>query len=192
MQINSDDDIGFVIRRLQGADEAQVCARWMANSEPWITLRRTYDESISMLNDPAREVYVGIVEDDIIAFLILRMDGAFIGYIQTVAVVPEWRGRGVGSRLIEYAEERIFRETPNVFISASSFNPGAQRLYKRLGYEVVGELKDYVVPGHSEVLMRKTIGPLVDFKLRIYCQIGGKERRQNSAASHPGMHQCQC
>jgi ribosomal-protein-alanine N-acetyltransferase len=163
MQINSDDDIGFVIRRLQGADEAQVCARWMANSEPWITLRRTYDESISMLNDPAREVYVGIVEDDIIAFLILRMDGGFIGYIQTVAVVPEWRGRGVGSRLIEYAEERIFRETPNVFISASSFNPGAQRLYKRLGYEVVGELKDYVVPGHSEVLMRKTIGPLVDF-----------------------------
>jgi ribosomal protein S18 acetylase RimI-like enzyme len=137
----------------------------MANSEPWITLRRTYDDSIAMLNDPVREIYVGIVEETVVGFLILRMDGAFVGYIQTVAVEPGWRGRGVGTRLIECAEQRIFRESPNVFISASSFNPGAQRLYERLGYEVIGELKDYIVPGHSEMLLRKTIGPLAEFKL---------------------------
>jgi ribosomal-protein-alanine N-acetyltransferase len=159
-----DRDYSLEIRRLQGSDEAHVCAQLMADSEPWITLRRTYDESIAMLNDPVREVYVGIVEDDVVGFLVLRMDGAFVGYIQTLAVVPRWRGRGVGSRLIAYAEARIFRESPNVFINASSFNPGAQRLYERLGYEVVGEFKDYIVPGHSEVLLRKTIGPLVEFK----------------------------
>ena len=156
-------DYSLEIRRLQGADEAHVCAQLMADSEPWITLRRTYDQSISMLNDPVREVYVGIVEDEVVGFLILRMDGAFVGYIQTLAVVPQWRGRGVGSRLIAYAEARIFRESPNVFINASSFNPGAQRLYERLGYEVVGELRDYIVPGHSEVLLRKTLGPLTEF-----------------------------
>jgi len=152
------------IRRLQGVNEAHVCAQLMANSEPWITLRRTYDDSIVMLNDPVREVYVGIVYSEVVGFIILRMDGAFVGYIQTVAVVPQWRGRGVGTRLINYAEERIFRESPNVFINASSFNPRVQRLYERLGYEVVGEFKDYIVPGHSEVLLRKTIGPLAEFK----------------------------
>ena len=156
-------DYSLEIRRLYGADEAHVCAQLMSSSEPWITLRRTYDDSIVMLNDPAREAYVGIVEDRVVGFMILRMDGAFVGFIQTVAVVPSWRGRGVGTRLIEYAEERIFRESPNVFINASSFNPGAQRLYERLGYQVVGELKDYIVPGHSEVLLRKTLGPLTEW-----------------------------
>ena len=143
MVTTGDGDYSLEIRRLRGADEAHACAQSMANSEPWITLRRSYDESIAMLNDPVREVYVGVVGDEVVGFLILRMDGAFVGYIQTVGVVSQWRGRGVGTRLIEYAEERIFRETPNVFINASSFNPGAQRLYERLGYEVVGELKAY-------------------------------------------------
>jgi ribosomal protein S18 acetylase RimI-like enzyme len=156
-------DYSLEIRRLHGADEAHVCAQLMSGSQPWITLRRTYDDSIAMLNDPVREVYVGIAEERVVGFLILRMDGAFVGYIQTVAVEPSWRGRGVGTRLIEYAEDRIFRETPNVFINASSFNPGAQRLYERLGYEVVGELRDYIVPGHSEVLLRKTLGPLTEW-----------------------------
>ncbi len=39
----------------------------------------------------------------------------------------------------------------------------ATRLYERLGYKVVGELTDYIVRGHSEVLLRKTVGPLTGF-----------------------------
>lgn len=42
----------------------------------------------------------------------------------------------------------------------SSFNQDAQRWYQRMGYQAIGELKDYLVAGHSEILMRKTIGPL--------------------------------
>ena len=59
-----------------------------------------------------------------------------------------------------------FRESPNVFLCVSSFNKEAQRLYKRLGYRKVGELKDYVVKGHSEFLMRKSIGPIMGYKAR--------------------------
>jgi len=28
----------------------------------------------------------------------------------------------------------------------------------------VGELRDFIVPGHSEILMRKSIGPLSGYK----------------------------
>ena len=75
--------------------------------------------------------------------------------------MPERRKQGIGSKLMAFAEERIFREAPNVFLCVSSFNKEAQRFYIRLGYEQIGELKDYVVKGHSELLMRKTTGPLV-------------------------------
>ena len=73
-----------------------------------------------------------------------------------------WRGRGLGSALIAFAERRILRDKPNVFICVSSFNARARRLYERMGYEVVGELKDFVVRGHSEFLLRKTTGPLAE------------------------------
>jgi RimJ/RimL family protein N-acetyltransferase len=45
----------------------------------------------------------------------------------------------------------------------SSFNERARALYTRLGYETVGELRDYIVRGHSEWLLRKSIAPLADW-----------------------------
>jgi len=35
-----------------------------------------------------------------------------------------------------------------------------KELLEEEGYEVVGELRDYIVPGHAEWLLRKTTGPL--------------------------------
>jgi [ribosomal protein S18]-alanine N-acetyltransferase len=135
----------------------------MAASEPWVTLGRTYEASLQIVEDSTREVYVASDESGLAGFVILCMTGAFVGYIQTVLVDPGRRGLGIGSRLIEFAEERIFRVSPNVFMCVSSFNHKARRLYQRLGYQVVGELADYIVSGHSEILLRKTAGPLTGY-----------------------------
>jgi ribosomal-protein-alanine N-acetyltransferase len=148
------------IAALQTEEEARTCARMMASSEPWRTLGRTYEACLAIIRDPTREVHL-LKEDGVIAgFLILCMTGAFIGYIQTICIDPEHRGRGLGSRLVAFAEQRILSEVPNVFMCVSSFNHEARRLYERLGYQVVGELTDYIVQGHSEILLRKSIGPL--------------------------------
>lgn len=136
----------------------------MARSEPWITLRRDYPFALKVLRDPTREFFVATVDGELVGFVLFMMTGAFRGYIQTVAVDSSRRGEGIGSSLIEFAEGRIFKEGPNVFMCVSSFNGQAQKLYRKLGYKLVGELKDYIVKGHSELLLRKTTGPLADFK----------------------------
>ena len=158
-------DTGFnvAIRSIRRPDETPVCARLMASSEPWITLGRTYESSLRMLNDSSREVCVALINGDIVGFVVIIMQGALVGYIQTVGIAPEWRNKGIGSKMLNFAENRIFSESPNVFMCVSSFNDKAQRLYRRLGYEVVGELKDYIVAGYSEILLRKTIAPIVGF-----------------------------
>lgn len=156
----------LTFRPLGDEREVEVCASMMAQSEPWKTLRRDYEMCRRAVSDPTREVYVALAGDDnaeIAGFVILNMKGAFVGYIQTLCVAPERRGQGTGTALLRFAEERILRDTPNVFMCVSSFNEGAQRLYARLGYTVVGELKDYIVSGHSEILLRKTIAPLSEF-----------------------------
>lgn len=152
------------IRKLQHTDEAEICARMMANSEPWTTLQRNFDASLRIITDPSREIYVATVKGEIVGFIILLMQGAFVGYIQAVCVEPDWRSKSIGSQLMDFTEKRIFSETPNAFICVSSFNKSAQRLYERLGYKVIGELKDYIISGHSEFLLRKTIASLTDFE----------------------------
>jgi ribosomal protein S18 acetylase RimI-like enzyme len=135
----------------------------MCSSEPWITLGRNFETSLAIVRDPTREVYLARDECGIAGFLILCMAGAFVGYIQSICIDPRCRGVGLGSRLLEFAEERIRRVSPNIFMCVSSFNVGARRLYERHGYRVVGELTDYLVQGHSEILLRKTFGPVTTF-----------------------------
>ncbi|MCP4549896.1 MAG: GNAT family N-acetyltransferase [bacterium] len=143
--------------------EAGICARMMSTTEPWITLQRDFDSALEIMFDPEREVYVALQDDEIAGFAILAMQGPFRGYLQSLAVAPSRRNRGIGHKLLTYIEERVFGETPNVFVCASSFNPGARRLYEKCGYELIGELKGWIVPGHSEFLLRKSIGSITGF-----------------------------
>ena len=159
-------DLNLSIRPFEESGDLEVCAQMMCSSEPWITLERGYEASVAALEDASRERYVAESRGELAGFLIVNMAGAFVGYIQTVCVAPEFRGQGIGTKLVRFAEERIFRDSPNVFLCVSSFNSGARRLYERLGYGVVGELKDYVVEGHSEILMRRSLGPTTGFRRR--------------------------
>ena len=135
----------------------------MADSEPWIRLERGYEASFEIIVEPSREVFLAWIDDEIVGFVIIEMNGTFKGYIKSICVSPNQRRKGIGSSLMQYAEERIFSETPNVFLLVSSFNSSARDLYQRLGYEEIGEFKDFIVRGHSEVLMRKTKGSLTEY-----------------------------
>src|SRR5438128_1486212 len=123
----------------------------MATSDPWITLGRGYQDSLRIVSDPTREVYVAKAQGELAGFLILSMTGPFVGYVQTLCVHPDHQRRGVGTLLLRFAEERIFRESPNVFLCVSSFNTDARRLYHRLGYDVVGEWTASPGRGHSGI-----------------------------------------
>ena len=149
-----------VVQAFASTADAEWAAQVMAESEPWVTLGTGYERSLKLLNNEARERYLAKVSGEPAGFLMISMQGAFVGYVQLVGVASKFRGHGVGRALIEYAEQRIFRETPNVFICVSDFNHDARRFYSRMGYQSVGELKNFIVTGHSEILLRKTIGPM--------------------------------
>ena len=153
----------LVIRPLGTTAEARTCAAFMAASEPWLTLRYPEERVLQRLTDPAREVYVAEHSGQIIGVLMLNLSGPLSGYIQTIAFHPDWRSRGLGAQLMAFAEDRIFRHSPNVFLCVTEFNTRAQNFYERLGYRCVGRLENYLQPGHTEILMRKTKGSLLEF-----------------------------
>ena len=121
------------IRQLAGDEEARRCAAMMSSTDPWLTIGRDFDHCLRAIERPDREVYVADDEGVVRGFIIINMNGAFTGYIQTICVAADARSSGIGSQLIAFAEQRIFRDTPNVFLCVSSFNPRARALYERLG-----------------------------------------------------------
>lgn len=147
------------VRRMRALDRAWA-AEVMAASEPWLTLGRGRTDALKLLRNRRKQCFIVRYGGERAGFLVLDLNGPLGGYIQTIGIAPEMRGRGIGSAALRWAEERIFQKHRNVLLCVSSFNRGAQRLYRRAGYEVVGRLRDYVVAGHDEILMRKTLGPL--------------------------------
>jgi len=152
------------VRKLGGEQEAAECARWMAASEPWITLGRGVDSALRLLAIPTKEAWVAEDAGVLQGLIVLDLTGPLPGYIQVICVRPDSRGRGVGRELIRFAERRVFEHSPNLFLCVSSFNHPAQRFYAQLGYEVVGALKDFLVAGHDEILLRKTLGPWTEYR----------------------------
>ena len=132
--------------------------RHLMRSEPWITLQ--YDDadvqgivrsvaSANLLVAQAGERTVGFA---------LSAPGILLGeYLKILVVDPELRSQGVGRHLMQELERRAFQRWPNVYLCVSDFNTGARRFYQRLGYEEVGLLRDLLLPGKGEVLMRKSI-----------------------------------
>lgn len=146
-------------RSMRAADRAWA-AGVMASSEPWLTLGRGRADALKLLGNRRKQCFVVRAGGERAGFLILDLNGPLGGYIQTIGVAPEKRGAGIGTAALHWAEQHIFKTHRNVLMCVSSFNRGAARLYRRLGYETVGPLRDYVVAGHDEILLRKTLGPL--------------------------------
>ncbi len=151
------------IRPLRDAVEARDCTTHLVEFGPWHTLGIAAERLFNDLTNPQREVFVAEFGGQMIGVLVLHLGGSFDGYIQLIAVFPEFQNRGFGKQLIQFAEENIFRRTQNVFLCVSSFNDRAQKFYERLGYQRIGDLENFLVAGQNEILMRKTRGPLVGF-----------------------------
>lgn len=107
----------------------------------------------------------GLVADDgnrVVGYVVFTLRGTFVhsGYVRSVAVAPDAQRRGVGARLMDVAEAEILAHGPNVFLLVTASNTDAQRFYERRGYRRVGELTDYVRRGITELVYRKTLGPI--------------------------------
>lgn len=139
----------------------EVCAWMMAKSDPWITMKLDYNQCLKAFDGPEKEVYVVEIEKEIAGFVILQMGGTFKGYIQTICIAEAYRGRGFGKKLLQFCEKRILKISPNIFICVSSFNIVAVRLYVDFGFKLVGELDNFVKQGFTELLLRKTAGPMI-------------------------------
>ena len=154
-------NIKLAIRQVNSSAQKITCAKIISSTPPWTTLGVSYESTLATLQDSIYEIYAAYVEEEIVGCIVIQPKGAFSTYVKSLVIKKEWRGKHLGKALLEFVEQKVFSKSPNVFLCVSSFNKRAQKFYLNLGYQAIGEIENYVVNGHSELLMRKTIGPMI-------------------------------
>jgi len=153
---------GTIISRLQ-TRYLKETADIMGGSEPWVTLGLTPEKTRMLFKRhlSSGECFVATREKTVMGFVVFYPEKGFPigGYIKALGVHRHYRRRGIGTALMRFAERRIFRHWPNVFLLVSDFNAQAQRFYRQLGYSKVGFIPDALIRGHGELIYRKTKGP---------------------------------
>jgi GNAT superfamily N-acetyltransferase len=119
---------------------------------------RGFNRTLFASHPPGQELNLAIRDPDRhepIGGLLGRTAGGWLA-IELIFVPEAFRGRGLAARLVAMAEEEAQRRGCH---SAwlDTVNPKALTLYRRLGYEVFGELKDYPV-GFSRFFLQKKFG----------------------------------
>lgn len=158
----------FTIRSTTDPALFDTLAGSMAASAPWKTLGMDAAACRAGFEGPCKRVFVAYYKGapgtgTPAGLAIVQTGGSFNGYIQTLFVLAPFQGKGLGTQLLAWCEQEIHQTSPNVFICVSGFNTRALRLYESQGFTLVGTLKDFIVEGFDELLLRKSLGPRLGY-----------------------------
>jgi ribosomal-protein-alanine N-acetyltransferase len=107
-----------------------------------------------------------LAQTDTRHYLVAEFRGRIVGYaglmciepisdVQTIAVVPEHEGKGIGSALLtELIAESRARGAQDVLLEVRADNPRAQQHYRRFGFEQIHIRLRYYRDGVDALIMR--------------------------------------
>ena len=121
------------IRPFQEHDQEAVVALWHACglTRPW---NDPYQDIARKLTVQRELFLIGEIDGRLMATVIAGFEG-HRGWINYLAVSPEWRGRGYGAALVKLIEERLTAAgCPKVNLLVRAANTPVLEFYRQLGY----------------------------------------------------------
>lgn len=117
---------------------------------------------------PILDLLAALTFPDVIRLKVVE-DGQLIGFavgdphpsegfswIASIAVMPEYRRRGIGRSLLKACEGKM--KTPRIRLSVRASNDGAIRLYEQEGYVRTEVWQSYYNDGEAAIVMEKVRG----------------------------------
>ncbi|HEX8552596.1 MAG TPA: ribosomal protein S18-alanine N-acetyltransferase [Abditibacteriaceae bacterium] len=141
------------LRSATAEDLDAICAIDQKSfAQPWA--RASFETALA---DAERSIFL-VAQNEAVCGFGLAWNVGDEGEVATIAVDESARGQGVGETLMRaLLEELQARAVTAVFLEVRPSNCAAQRLYRRLGFAVVGERRNYYANGESALVMKNEL-----------------------------------
>jgi ribosomal protein S18 acetylase RimI-like enzyme len=145
---------------MQAEDRAEI-VQLLGESDPWKTLGYTIADwnRIFCPLPQGRDSYVAELDGRVAGVALVKQKFLLGDYLELLGVAEWARQKGIGSLLLKHVEQLVFERTKNLFACVSDFNQPARDFYKKQGYQEIGPMPNFLIPGSAEILLRKTAGP---------------------------------
>lgn len=122
-------------------------------------------ERKSFLSPWNRRAFLAELSNPISRLWGVKKDDQFVGYtcfwlfpdeihLLNIAVRPDMRRQGLARRLIDrIVETAISKAIPSIWLEVRPSNEAAGRLYRRMGFVVVGSRKNYYPDTHEDAVI---------------------------------------
>ena len=137
---------GHTVRRATAADAAAIQALFAADLEyfPRVEGAPLRDDEGAIILDecppdfPRERRHLFIVDDVAILDMLEGYPNAETWFLGLIFLAPSARGRGLGTRLVEAVCDHARSHGARALrLAVATSNPGAERLYKRMGFSFV-------------------------------------------------------
>ncbi|MEP6933341.1 MAG: GNAT family N-acetyltransferase [Nitrospirota bacterium] len=149
-----------IVRSMKPEDRTAVI-ELLADSDPWKRLNyqaKDWDSYFTPLPQ-GRDSYVVDHSGKVAGIAVVRQKFLLGDYLELLGVADWAKGKGLGGTLLKHIESIVLGRTKNLFACVSDFNEQARHFYKKQGYQEIGPMPNFLIPGSSEILLRKTSGP---------------------------------
>lgn len=150
---------GCVLTRSLSANDVELLSAAFAASQPWLTLCVTAKglKNYLLSEDDSLYRYAVHVDNNLAGVICLRHPWLRGSYIELLGLIEAYRGRGIGTQLLKWAETEARHQGNNLWLVTSAFNQQAIQFYQRHGFKQVGIIEGLVHPDYNEILFRKRL-----------------------------------
>lgn len=123
----------------------------------------SFDFFYRILSDFGYACVVGQVEGEIVGYALSRIERPFTsflgvqsakGHIISIAVLPKYRRQGLGNKIMKYGMKKLIEhDVEIIYLEVRVSNVAAVEMYKKLGFYVKKEFKEYYRDGESALVM---------------------------------------
>ena len=118
----------------------------------------------SLLDELPEAFLVAEISGELVGYIMCKMEYGFSnfkklgfvkkGHVVSVAVIDEYRGKGIGSELVNESLKGVkMRQCGEMYLEVRCSNNDAVRLYEKLGFSINQRLKTYYRDGEDAYLM---------------------------------------
>lgn len=123
----------------------------------------SFDFFYRILSDFGYACVIGEYNQEIVGYVLSRIERPFTsflgvqaakGHIISIAVIPQHRRKGLGFRIMKYGLKKLIdHEVETVYLEVRVSNVAAIEMYRKLGFYIKKESKEYYRDGESAFIM---------------------------------------